>query len=470
MGYTRETQHDLWDLDLVGPPIILDITIQNKVIPAVIALSKTGNILFANRKNGELIFGGYYKKLPNEYKFYPSSQLEINKPSKVSKVYFDLNHDVTDISPDSRKFVLHKIRNVKDGELLPVSTDYDTLYFGHHGGAEWPGGAIDPKTSTLVVPSNLYPWILRAQFIDKKEDQTINQAIVNKVYTNKCLICHGPNLRGWRQTELEGDIFVPSLIGLTKNNKINSLSSVERFEYSHKYTQDVNKYSFPNYKNYIKDKHYKKIYKRLKFLHLSNKLREKIANFFSDKYANNSSDYISLDNFKITQSDLDILNKMFIKIDNDISKRNDFAVEPVWQMLLDQNNLPGSKPPWGFLTAINLKNGQIKWRVPFGVSINKQSGKIIEGDMNFGGAIITGSNLVFASGTRDSYARIFDLDNGRELLKLKLPAAGSSPPTTFMSKGCQYIVFTSTGGMFAGYNHSDTTVAYKLKDCRPRNN
>ena len=27
---------------------------------------------------------------------------------------------------------------------------------------------------------------------------------------------------------------------------------------------------------------------------------------------------------------------------------------------------PGSKPPWGSLTAINLNNGKIIWKIPFG--------------------------------------------------------------------------------------------------------
>ena len=37
-----------------------------------------------------------------------------------------------------------------------------------------------------------------------------------------------------------------------------------------------------------------------------------------------------------------------------------------WEFINDQFGHPGSKPPWGNLTAINLSTGKKIWQIPFG--------------------------------------------------------------------------------------------------------
>ena len=56
--------------------------------------------------------------------------------------------------------------------------------------------------------------------------------------------------------------------------------------------------------------------------------------------------------------------------------------------------------------------------------------------------------------------------NGKKIWETDLPYSGSAPPMAFRYKGCDVIVFTSTGGRFVGYQkNGDTTIAYKLKNC-----
>ena len=90
----------------------------------------------------------------------------------------------------------------------------------------------------------------------------------------------------------------------------------------------------------------------------------------------------------------------------------------------------------------------------------------VNGLQNFGGIVNLGSNIFFATGTTDEKIYAFDVINGEKIWADDLPAAGSAPPMTFFHQGCQYVVFTSTGGQFIGFkDKGDATVAYKLDKC-----
>ena len=66
-------------------------------------------------------------------------------------------------------------------------------------------------------------------------------------------------------------------------------------------------------------------------------------------------------------------------------------------------------------------------------------------------------------------AYAYDIDSGQEVWHGKLPSAGSAPPTSYFASGCQFIVFTATGGRFVGYGENgDHIVAFKLKTCTPK--
>jgi len=86
--------------------------------------------------------------------------------------------------------------------------------FGLNGGAEWPGGALDPKTGTVFIPTNKTPFILRINYVDKNPYKTKNLAAKNATYVNKCLSCHKDDLSGY-VNELT-DMYTPALVGITK--------------------------------------------------------------------------------------------------------------------------------------------------------------------------------------------------------------------------------------------------------------
>ena len=124
-------------------------------------------------------------------------------------------------------------------------------------------------------------------------------------------------------------------------------------------------------------------------------------------------------------------------------KYTDKKAEP----LRDLEGYPGTKPPWGTLTAINLNTGKIIWQVPLGYYESLKSKGIITGTENYGGATATAGGLVFATGTLDKLIRAFNSENGKELWSYKLPYIGSAPPTSYEANGEQYIIVPASGGI-----------------------
>ncbi len=126
------------------------------------------------------------------------------------------------------------------------------------------------------------------------------------------------------------------------------------------------------------------------------------------------------------------------------------------ERLFDQNGYPGSKPPWGTLTALNLNNGKIIWQVPFGEykELSKK-GIPITGTENYGGATGTAGNLIFATGTVDKKIRAFDSTDGKEVWSYQLEFAGSGPPSTYFADGKQYVIVASTGSLSLSSGYKD---------------
>ena len=148
-------------------------------------------------------------------------------------------------------------------------------------------------------------------------------------------------------------------------------------------------------------------------------------------------------------------------------KFNMLGYSSFWQILLDKDGYPATKPPWGGIAKINLESGSTTWKKKFGKRIDQDSNIIADGDKSFGGLMTTKSGLIFSTGTPDKFIYAIDTKSGEELWKYELPYAGSAPPISYMFNGCQYIVTQATGGVFVGFDamKGDVIAAFKLQQC-----
>ncbi|MEQ1324418.1 glucose/quinate/shikimate family membrane-bound PQQ-dependent dehydrogenase [Acinetobacter soli] len=133
-------------------------------------------------------------------------------------------------------------------------------------------------------------------------------------------------------------------------------------------------------------------------------------------------------------------------------------------------SIPCQKPPFGTMTAIDMKTRQIAWQVPLGTVEDtgpmgiKMGLKAPIGMPTIGGPMATQGGLVFFAATQDYYLRAFDTSTGKELWKARLPVGSQGTPMSYVSPktGKQYVVI-SAGGARQSPDHGDYVIAYALE-------
>ena len=131
-------------------------------------------------------------------------------------------------------------------------------------------------------------------------------------------------------------------------------------------------------------------------------------------------------------------------------------------MLVSNLGLPCTAPPWGTLSVVDLKTGDIRWQVPVGgLPLIGQFGL-----PNMGGPLVTKSGLIFLAATLDSAFRAFDTETGTVLWETRLPYGGQAIPMSFQSGGRQIVIIAAGGygRIPIPGNLGDSLVAFALPE------
>ncbi len=130
---------------------------------------------------------------------------------------------------------------------------------------------------------------------------------------------------------------------------------------------------------------------------------------------------------------------------------------------------PCQQPPYGTLTAIDLRSGKVVWHRPVGSA--RAAGPLgtrshIPLDMGmplFGGPMVTRGGLVFMAATKDETFRAFDSTTGKTLWERELPAGGQATPMSYLgTDGRQYVVIAASGHYGTASKRGDYIIAYAL--------
>lgn len=144
---------------------------------------------------------------------------------------------------------------------------------------------------------------------------------------------------------------------------------------------------------------------------------------------------------------------------------------PPRNLLVDR--LPLLKPPYGRLTAIDLRQGEIAWQVPHGQTPDRIANHPALAGLDIPrtgqgasvGTLVTKTLVVAGeaeltsdeNGTRRAMLRAYDKSSGAEVGAVELPAPQTGSPMTYMIDEEQYIVIAVSGSGVSG-----RLVAFKL--------
>lgn len=409
----QTVHHDVWDMDISSPPVLVTVEKEGKKIDAIAQTTKTGFIFLFNRENGKPLFPIQEKPVPTQTSIL-GEQLSPTQPFPILPKPFvrqlltedGLNTLVSDESFQEIK-KRFKTYNSK-GIYTPPSKEGTIILPGYDGGGEWGGPSIDPKKGILYVNANEMAWVLN--LVENKQTLKTNFTNVEAgqlLYKLNCMGCHGP--------EQKGSGNYPSIIGAEKK------------------------------------------YNEARFMELLSTGRKMMPGFNH-----------------LTAFEKSALASYILKIKSQQGKKYQGAIEKIqgsvkssygftgYNKFLTKEGYPAISPPWGTLNAIDLNTGQYLWTIPLGEYKElKAKGIPTTGRENYGGSVVTAGGLLFIGATADGKFRAINKENGKILWETDLPAPGVATPAVYEINGKQYVVIACGGSKWGG-NKSDSYVAFAL--------
>ena len=165
----QTVHHGIWDYDPPAAPILADIVVDGRAIPAVALLTKQTFTFVFDRRTGEPVWPIEERPVPQTD--VPGERTAPTQPYPTKPPPFDRQgvdtDELIDFTPELRAQAEEIISQLRIGPLYtPPSlvveggTQGTLMVPGSLGGVNWPGGALDPETGYLYVQSATAPNVL----------------------------------------------------------------------------------------------------------------------------------------------------------------------------------------------------------------------------------------------------------------------------------------------------------------------
>jgi quinoprotein glucose dehydrogenase len=408
LWHFQTVHHDLWDYDLPAPPNLVTVRHNGKMIDAVAQTTKSGFIFLLDRDTGKPLFPVEERPVPASHvpgeEAWPTQPFPTKPPPYARQ--FMTSADLSDFSPRAHDSLVNRFNALRyDGLFTPPDLRGTLVLPGTRGGSNWGGGAVDPETAILYVKSNDSPEIDYLRKIDAPAGNSQESLLLQgkAIYATYCSTCHGKNRDG---VEDMG----PSLLTLGDMRKPE--------ETIQKIMQGSGR--MPAFSSILAGK------------------EKAILTFLYDREETVSS--------RLESNILEIHANDLATNEAVTSETEMYLNTTAYGHFRDIDGNPGIKPPWGTLNAIDLNTGAFAWSIPVGNHPELQSpGDPPTGSAGSGGPIVTAGGLVFIASTYDRKFRAFDKRNGSLLWEADLPGVGNATPSTYWSKGRQFVAVSVSG-------------------------
>jgi quinoprotein glucose dehydrogenase len=388
LWHYQMVHHDIWDYDPATAPKLLTVNLNGKKVDIVAQVSKQGFVWVFDRVTGKPVWPIEERPVPpsgmKREKTWPTQPFP-TKPPPFARQTFTVDDLSPYLSPEDRAKFRDEILSASNRGMFDPPTGRNTIQMpGNNGGANWGGAAIDPVTGRLYVVSKDLPAMLKleTEAEQKRSAKDTPEQHGLAVYAAKCGACHGVDRLG-KPPAIPGvaDVALKS----TRAELVQVIQQGRGPMPGTKITND-----------------------ELNSLvaYLYNPTRA-IANVPTAPAAPGDDKYFSGFGFMIAS-----------------------------------NGLSPIKPPWSSLTAYDMNQGSILWKIPLG-DVPELAAKGIKGTGSHYpkvGPVVTAGGLIF-TGTRDKKVRAIDVDTGSILWEAEVDAALEGIAATYAVNGKQYVVF-----------------------------